>query len=295
MNFIDILISVMLALIMFGIGASLQPKDFNNVFFHPKALITGLSLQMIFLPLFVFLVAWLAPISPALKVGLFILSLCPGGTTSNFISYLVGAEVALSISLTIINSVLILFTIPTLTRLGLSYFMGTEQQIQLPVLQTITQIFLLTLFPALVGLGFNKLFPILSGHIKQPLKYINILLLALVFGIKFFAGESQGGSGISASDIFNILPFALATHLGSMILSYYFAKVTKIDNRNATTIGIEVGLQNTALALLVTGTLLRNNEMTKPALVFAIFSFFTTLAFAWLAMRKGKSLQAVAK
>lgn len=290
MNFIDILISVMLALIMFGIGASLQPKDFNNVFFHPKALITGLSLQMIFLPLFVFLVAWFAPISPALKVGLFILSLCPGGTTSNFISYLVRAEVALSISLTIINSVLILFTIPALTSLGLSYFMETGQQIQLPILQTIIQIFVLTLLPALVGLGFNKLFPVLSEHIKQPLKYINILLLALVFGIKFFAGESQGGSGISISDILNILPYALITHLGSMILSYYFAKIIEIDNRNATTIGIEVGLQNTALALLVTGTLLGNNEMTKPALVFAIFSFFTTLAFAWLAMRKSKTV-----
>ncbi len=294
MNFIDILISTMLALIMFGIGASLQLKDFNNVFFYPKALTTGLSLQMIFLPIFFFAVAWFAPISPALKVGLFVLSLCPGGTTSNFISYLVSAEVALSISLTIINSVLILFTIPALTSLGLSYFMGTEQQIQLPVLQTITQIFLLTLLPALVGLGFNQSFPMLSERIKKPLKYINISLLGLVFGIKFFAGESQGGSGISVDDIFIILPYALLTHLGSMIFSYYFSKNLKIDNRNATTIGIEVGLQNTALALLVTGTLIGNNEMTRPALVFAIFSFFTTLAFAWLAMRKNKVVQKAA-
>jgi BASS family bile acid:Na+ symporter len=284
----------MLALIMFGIGASLQLKDFNNVFFYPKALTAGLSLQMIFLPIFFFAVAWFAPISPTLKVGLFILSLCPGGTTSNFISYLVRAEVALSISLTIINSVLILFTIPALTSLGLSYFMGTEQQIQIPVLQTITQIFLLTLFPSLVGLGFNQSFPMLSARIKQPLKYINILLLGLVFGIKFFAGESQGGSGISVDDILIILPYALLTHLGSMIFSYYFAKSINIDNRNATTIGIEVGLQNTALALLITGTLLGNNEMTRPALVFAIFSFFTTLAFAWLAMRKDKTVQKAA-
>lgn len=284
MNFIDVLISSVLALIMFGIGASLEPRDFKNVFLYPKALITGLGLQMVFLPIFVFLIALFSNLSPELKVGLFIISLCPGGTTSNFISYLIKAEVALSISLTIINSLIILFTIPVLSSLALEYFLSAKTSIALPFGQTIAQIFLITLLPALLGTFFT-----VSEKIQKPLKYINIALLALVFGIKFFAGESSGGSGISMDDIITILPYALLVNVGSILVSYYFSRIIRINIRKSTTIGIEVGLQNTTLALLVTGTLIGNNEMSKPALVFAIFSFFTTLLFAWLTMRNAPS------
>ncbi len=285
MNPIDILISGSLALIMFGIGASLKPEDFRNVFLYPKALLLGLVLQMLFLPLFVWAITLCTDLNPFFKAGLFIVALCPGGTTSNFISYIVKAEVALSISLTTVNSILILFTIPFFTGIGLNYYLENNQVISLPVGETVLQVFLITLLPAILGLLFNHFFTKFSTRIQQPLKYINILLLGLVFSIKFFAGESQGGSGITTEEIIAILPAALAVNLGSMLISYAFARLIQLDNRQAVTIGIEVGLQNTTLALLVTGTLLANNEMTKPALVFALFSFFTTLAFAWIAKR----------
>ncbi len=289
MDFINVLISSVLALIMFGIGASLKPSDFRNVFLYPKALLTGLGLQMIFLPIFVFFIAFFSNLSPLLKVGLFIIALCPGGTTSNFISYLIRAEVALSISLTIINSIIILFTIPTLSSFALDYFIHAKTDIQLPFFQTIAQIFIITLLPAALGTLFNLKFADFSNRIQQPLKYINMVLLALVFGIKFFAGESSGGSGISLEDVINILPYALLVNIGSIIISYYFSRSIDIDIRQATTIGIEVGLQNTTLALLVTSTLIGSDEMSKPALVFAIFSFFTTLLFAWLSMKQLKA------
>lgn len=288
MTQIDILISAVLALIMFGIGASLKPADFRNVFLYPKALLLGLSLQMIFLPLFFFGIIEFSNLSNSFKIGLFIIALCPGGTTSNFISYIVKAEVALSISLTIINSVLILFTIPALTSWILAYYLGDTEQISLPVGRTILNVFALTLLPALLGVLFNTLFEKLSVKLKQPLKYINVSLLAIVFGIKFLAGEDQGGSGMTWAETLQIFPYALVAHLGSMLISYFVAKWSGIANRQSTTIGIEVGLQNTTLSLLVTGTLIGINEMTKPSLVFVGFSFFTTLLFAWLAMRTVK-------
>lgn len=283
MNPIDILISGSLALIMFGIGASLKPEDFRNVFYYPKALLLGLFLQMLFLPLFVWIITLYTDLNPFLKAGLFIVALCPGGTTSNFISYIVKAEVALSISMTTINSILILFTIPFFTTIGLNYYLENSQAFSLSVGQTISQVFLITLLPAILGVLFNRTFTKLSVRIQEPLKYINILLLGLVFGIKFFAGESQGGSGITTAEIKAILPAALLVNIGSMLISYAVARLIQLNNRQAVTVGIEVGLQNTTLALLVTGTLLANNEMTKPALVFALFSFFTTFIFAWIA------------
>lgn len=288
MELIDILISTVLALIMFGIGSSLKPADFKEVFDHPRGLSLGLALQMIFLPVLFFMVAWLSPFSPALKVGLFIIALCPGGTTSNFISYIVGANVALSIALTSINSFLILLTIPLLTNLSLSFFMGMEQSIQLSATETIISVFLVVLLPAFLGLLFNGRFPKTSAKLQGPLKYINTLLLALVFGIKFFGDQSNGGSGISIGEITELLPLILLAHVIAIFVSYYAGRAVKLDNLKATTISIEVGLQNTALALLVTNNILQNNEMTKPALVYALFSFFTTLLFAYLFRRFGK-------
>ena len=115
---VDDLISIALVIIMFSIGTSLVVDDFKRVFQFPKALTVGLILQMLFLPLFAFALCYFLPISNEFKMGIVILSLCPGGATSNFINYLLDLKTALSVSLTIINSVLILFTIP----LGYQFF-----------------------------------------------------------------------------------------------------------------------------------------------------------------------------
>ncbi len=288
MALIDILISLVIALIMFGIGASLRFSDFKRIFSSPKALGLGLFLQMIFLPALAFTVVYLSPLNAYWAVGLFVVSLCPGGTTSNFISYLVNADTALSIAMTTINSVLILFSIPLLTNFALNYFLGRSNEISLSVTETLLQVFLMVLLPALLGVLFNEYFTKISNKLKNPLKYINIILLAGVFSIKYFAGEEQGGSGLTGTEIQAILPYALLLHIASMLLSYGISKGIRLTNAQSTTIGIEVGLQNTTLALLITGTIININEMTKPALVYALFSFFTTLCFAYLTLGRKK-------
>ncbi|NRB65317.1 MAG: bile acid:sodium symporter family protein, partial [Saprospiraceae bacterium] len=119
---IDSLLSLVLALIMFGIGSSLTHKDYHNLIQHPKALVLGLVLQMLFLPVISLLLLPLTPLAVVFQAGLFVLMLCPGGTTSNFISYLVKGDVALSISLTSMNSFIILVSIPVFTQVGLPFF-----------------------------------------------------------------------------------------------------------------------------------------------------------------------------
>jgi BASS family bile acid:Na+ symporter len=222
MALIDILIGSVLALIMFGIGSSLKFSDFKEIFNHPRGLTLGLALQMIFLPIMFFTIAWLSPFSPELKVGFFIIALCPGGTTSNFISYIVGANVALSIALTTINSFLILLTIPTLTNISLHFFMEMDQTVQLSAVETLVHVFLIVLLPAFLGLLFNRQFPNTSEKLQNPLKYINTLLLALVFGIKFFADQDNGGSGISTAEITSLLPLILLAHLIAIFFQLLF-------------------------------------------------------------------------
>lgn len=286
MEFIDILISIALALIMFGIGTSLKIADFRNVFRQPKALWLGLSLQMLFLPLLAFLLAYLVDLPPAFQTGIIIIAICPGGTTSNFISYLVDADTALSISLTGINSFIILFSIPLFSNLALEFFMNESQNVTISFWSVFEQVFLILLIPAIIGVWLHQRMPRQVEAIQTKLKYVNVTLLGIVFAIKFFAGESAGGSGLTPYDYQLLILPTLILHLSSMIISYFTARRFVRGKLKATTIGIEVGLQNTVLALLVAGTLIGSKEMTKPALVYATFSFFTTTIFALLASGK---------
>lgn len=293
-NLIDILIGVALAVIMFGIGLSLTFKSFRKVFASPRSVITGLSGQIILLPLMAFTIASISNWSPELKVGLVILSVCPGGTTSNFITYLLKGETALSISLTTLNSVLALITIPYLVNLGLTYFMGESTSFRLPYIWTIAQIFLITILPATFGVMINSFVPGFSRRIytgfktKMPMlkdydinivKILTTVLLAMVFAIKLFASKSSGGVGLTISDFQTILPLAILFNLLSLAMGFFLAKAVRLRGDYPMTIGIEIGLQNTAFALLIAGTLLQNIEMQKPALIYALFSFWTTLVF----------------
>ncbi|GIM59995.1 hypothetical protein CAPN008_00450 [Capnocytophaga canis] len=284
MDLIDQLMSAVLMLVTFAIGSSLKFKDFENIFTHAKAFTVGLTAQMVFLPLLAFAIAYFSDLPPALKVGLIIVAICPGGTTSNFVSYLVNADTALAVALTSINSLLMFFTIPTLTNLGISIFMHSSSEFSLSMTETFWEVSKIIIIPAFLGLLFNRYYPNLALKIKIPLKIINTILLGLVFVIKFFADQESGGTGILFEEILSILPYALAIHLLSMVLSYIISKKTfGISNVQATTIGIEVGLQNTVLAIYIAG-LVQSVEMAKPALVYAMFSFFTTLAFAFIVM-----------
>ncbi|MFK8302154.1 bile acid:sodium symporter family protein [Capnocytophaga stomatis] len=285
MDLINHLMSAVLMLITFAIGSSLRFSDFENIFKKSKAFNIGLIAQMVFLPILAFLIAYFADLSPELKVGLIIVAICPGGTTSNFISYLVNADTALAVALTTINSILILLTIPTLANVAISLFMGTSSEFSLSMADTFWEVSKITIIPAFLGLVFNRYFPDVTARIKIPLKIINTILLGLVFMIKFFADTESGGTGIVLDEILRIFPYALVMHLSSMILSYVVSKkVFHITNMQSATIGIEVGLQNTVLAIYVAG-LIQSVEMAKPALVFAMFSFFTTLIFAFIVMR----------
>jgi BASS family bile acid:Na+ symporter len=286
--FIDILISFVLALIMFTIGSSLKPGQFIAVAKRPTAVGLGLILQMLFLPLMTFALVNMTRLPVDFKIGLMILSFCPGGTTANLVNYLVKADVALSIYLTSINSFLILVTVPFFTFLTLNHFTGMGDKIHLPIGLTIIKVLLIILLPVGIGMWLRRSIPKLVLRLQTPFKYTSIVLLAAIFAIKFLAPSSQGGSGIIIEEVRAILPVAVTMHFLAMVMSYYLAKGVLSNHEACVTIGVEVGLQNTTLALLITTTLLGNEEMGKPALVYALFSFFTTFAFAILTKRYGK-------
>ncbi len=278
-SYIDILISGVLALIMFGIGLSLTPLSFKNIFVYPKSILIGLSSQMIALPLITFCAVYFADISLPLKVGFIILAACPGGTTSGFITYFFKGNVALSISLTAVNSFLTLLSIPFIVNIALYYFLVSKTEIRLPFLETVLQIFSVAIVPAALGVWVRVKKESFALNIQKPLKIILIFLLAIVFLIKFFAGEKQGGTGITTDEIMKIIPYALLINILGFAYGMFSGLLPKLGTKTSFTIGIEVAMQNTTLAFLVAGTLLQNQDMVKPSLIYSMFSFWTAILY----------------
>ncbi len=284
-SYIDVLISVVLAAIMFGLGLSLTFSNFKQIIKFPRAFFVGLASQMIVLPALAFIILLFADIPGPFKVGIMILAACPGGTTSGFVTYLLKGNVALSIALTVINSFLTIFTIPFIVNFSLKYYLHQEVEIHLPFFESVMQIFLITLLPAMLGLFVRRTKPRFATAIQKYLKYILIALLAMVYTIKFFAGDQYGGSGITVDEVWTILPYALIFNILCFALSIVFGKLTKLKIRDAFTIALEVSLHNTTLALLIGGTFLQNQDMIKPALIYTMFSFWTAIIFGFITLK----------
>lgn len=279
---IDLLIDLVLAFITMSLGLNLSKKDFSNIIAFPGSLTIGLIAQMILLPLAALGLMLTSDLSPAVKVGFIIISLCPGGVTSNLVSYLLKGNVALSISLTVVNGVLCMFTLPFLVNLSLDFFFNKTMPIELPVFKTIQHIGMVTILPASFGVLIRSKLPKIADRLKPVLSYLLPALLLLIFSVKFFAPADKGGVEISSTEFMEYGFWVLVLNFSGMFLGYLLGAAFQINLRNKVTIMIEVGLQNTALALLVAGNILKNPDMQKPAMVYAIITFFSTLVFAWI-------------
>jgi len=283
--FSDYFLPVTLAIITLGMGLSLTEKDFRNIFLQPKAVIIGLCCQMILLPVIAWLIVRSGNIEPVFKVGLMIIAACPGGATSNLITYLLRGNVALSISMTALNSMLTLITIPLVVHFSLEAFNNEDTPFQLQVGMTILKVFLITIVPAFAGTRIRKNYPDFSIKLERPLRVVLPLLLMVVYAGVIFIDQGTGEG--TRADFVKIFPYALLLNVLSMVSGFLFARIFRLRVKNQFTISIEVGLQNSALAIFVAASLLESNEMALVPVVYGSFSFFSTLLFGWSVKKLG--------
>jgi BASS family bile acid:Na+ symporter len=260
-------------------GLSITLGDFKNVFYRPRAVLIGICCQILLLPMIAFGIAFLTNIDPIFKVGLIIIAACPGGATSNLITYLLNGNVALSISMTALNSIITLVTIPVNVSIGLYVFLHQDAEIHLDVWNTILKVFLLTIVPAYIGVSIRHRWSDFAERLNRPLKVILPLILLLVyFGVVFI---DEGAETTSWNDFFSLLPLSLLLNALSMFLGWQIAYLSKLKRRERYTIAIEVGLQNSALAIFVASSILGSTAMALVAVVYGSFTFFSTALFAW--------------
>jgi len=283
--FSESFLPVTLAIITLGMGLSLTDKDFRNIFLQPKAVIIGLCCQMILLPLIAWLIVRSIDIDPVFKVGFMIIAACPGGATSNLITYLLRGNVALSISMTALNSVLTLITIPLVVHFSLEAFIHEDAAFQLPVGLTILKVFLITIVPAFAGTRIRKNYPDFSMKLERPLRVVLPLLLMVIYAGVIFIDQGTGEA--TRTDFMEIFPHTLMLNILAMVSGFLVARVFRLRVINQFTISIEVGLQNSALAIFVAASLLNSNDMALVPVVYGSFSFFSTLLFGWSVKKLG--------
>lgn len=270
-----------LFIIMLGMGLSLRPLDFKLVVIKPKAVVLGLIAQMILLPVLAYLIVIGFGMSGALAVGVMILALCPGGTTSNLYTYLARGDIALSVTLTSVVSLIAPFTVPLLIVFFMELLMGQEEYIKLPVLQTIAQLVVITIIPISLGMLIRRYKPELSLKLEKPVKLFSIIVLFVIIAAIVFKNRAHIGDYVAQAGLVTLI-----LNVACMSMGYGIAKLAQLNEAQSKAIGIEVGFQNGTLAILIALTLLENDQMAIAATTYSLIMFMTGGLFAWVLHRK---------
>jgi BASS family bile acid:Na+ symporter len=275
-----------LAIIMFGLGLSLQLQDFKRIVNHPKAMIIGSFTQLILLPILGFgIAALLLSNNPELAVGLIILAMCPGGPTSNLLTHLGNGDTALCISLTAISSIVKIFTIPIMVNIAIQKYMGTSAALQLDVVSSIIKIVSITIIPASIGMFIKSISPSFADKSQKPVKIMSAVFLVLIIAAAILK-ERQ-----NIVDFFAIAgPAALLLNLSGMTLGYFIPKIFNLPTSQQITISIETSIQNGTLAIAIASSplMLNNSTMAIPAAVYSIIMFITAGVFISFLKRQEK-------
>lgn len=278
--FSGVFLPATLVVIMIGVGLSLTLQSFKSIILYPKAILTGLFAQMGLLPIVAFLLADHMDIAPEYKVGLVIIAASPGGASSGLVNHLLRANVALSVSLTTINSLLVVFTMPYLAEIALERYMDNAVSFSLPFVRTVGDISLMTVVPALIGVFIRRFRPVFSRKLEHPLRYILPILLLLAFlGVIFF---DTGGESHSFADAMRLVKPVLLLNAISMVMGYLLTRLMGLGSTTGITISTEVGLQNSSLAIYVSQSLLKSGSMALVGVVYGTLTFASTILLALL-------------
>ena len=270
----QVLLPLIFAFIMFSMGLSLVIDDFRRVAKYPKAFMIGLALQVFSLPILGFLVAYLwvnqFGLEPVYAAGLIIIAACPGGVTSNLMTHLGRGDTALSISLTAVISFLTVITLPVIVNLGLTHFMGAESDVHLNVLKTVVGVFFITSVPVIIGMiikAKNNSFAEKIEPFSRKLATFFLIVIVIAAVVKDLK--------LLMTSFSTLGPSVLILNILTMVIAYSFSRLLTLSKEQSRAITFECGLQNGTLAIFVAVTLLGNEIMMLPGVVYSLLMFVT--------------------
>lgn len=278
----QVFLPVALGIIMLGLGLSLTLDDFKRVAQYPRAVVVGLVCQMLVLPAACFAIAKGLALPPAFAVGLMLLAASPGGATANLFSHLAHGDVALNITLTAVNSVLSLFTLPLIVNASMVAFMGNDVAIGLQF-SKVVQVFAIVLVPVAIGMFVHAKKPAFAQASQRPVRIMSAVFLVLIVVSSIV--RERANIAVWFADV-GIA--ALAFNLVSLAVGYIVPKLARVPERQSVAIGMEIGIHNGTLAIAIASspTLLNNSTMSVPAAIYSLIMFFTAAAFGAVVARR---------
>jgi BASS family bile acid:Na+ symporter len=270
---------VALGIIMFGLGLSLTPADFARVGKHPKAVIVALFCQLILLPALAFGLVAVFALPPVLAVGMILLAASPGGTSANLYSHLFRGDVALNVSLTAINSIIAVFTLPLLTNFAISVYLPESEGLGIQFAKAV-EVFLIVLGPVVLGMIVRRLAPGFADKMDKPVRIASMIILAVVI-----IGAVVSNRDLLLANLGGLAGITVLFCVLSLTIGFLVPRVFRVEPRQAVASSFEIGIHNATLSIVIAQTVLDNVDMSLPAAVYGVLMFFVALAFGFVIRR----------
>lgn len=269
--FVSVGLPAALAVVMLGLGLSLTVADFRRVAQRPLPVAAALGTQLLVLPLVCFGLVLLAGLDPLLAVGMMLLAASPGGTTANLFSHLFRGDVALNITLTAVNSVIAVVTLPLVLGLSLAFF-GVGGQVGLQLDKTL-QVFAVVLVPVVIGMLIRRASPGFADRADRPVRVLSAVVLAGVIAGALLAERDEIGTLLADVGLV-VVAFCLI----SLVLGYLLPRLLRVGHPQAVASAFEVGIHNSTLAIAVAVGVLGVERLAVPAAVYGVLMFPLALA-----------------
>lgn len=272
------LVPIGLMLIMFSMGLTLALKDFAMVARHPKTAGAGFATHLLVLPLLGFGVGWLFRLPPELALGLFIVSICPAGTTSNALTFVGRGNVALAVVLTALTSLVTVFTIPLLLSWAVPWFLAGGGDVpKLPVVGTILQLARITLLPVAAGMLVHRFAPAAAARMARWLRPTAFIIVVAVIAVSVIVSLDM-----VVDRLVRATPAIWTLNVAAMGFGLLLGRLLGASRRDTMTLAIETGVQNVTLAIFLTLTVLGSLPLAVTQNIYGVVMILNaTLLIRW--------------
>jgi BASS family bile acid:Na+ symporter len=280
----QVMLPVVLGIVMLGMGLSLQIKDFKAVLRAPKAVMIGFLLQLLLLPILALFIIKVFALNQTAAAGLFLLALCPGGATSNLFSFIAKGNLALSVCLTSVVSMLSPFIIP-IAFVGFIHYSGNadSQQFNLPLLPAMKQLAIVTLLPTVIGMCIRYFFDQWSQSVIPLIKKGSTIAMLLVVTALVLTNLNIIPAMLSLQGVAVMTLCILA-----LIIAYFIAGKLNVNETDRKTIAIEVGVQNAGTAMMIAFTIMHQPALAAIPLMYGLLMNIPAFVFVYWLLNKNK-------
>jgi bile acid:Na+ symporter, BASS family len=271
---------VLLVVVMFGLGLGLTVADFTHVLAVPRAVLVTLLCQVVLLPAICFALVVGSGLGPDLAVGMMVLAAAPGGPMAGVFSHLAGGDVALNITVTAVNSVLAVFTLPVVVAASVRYFLSGDAAVGMPV-DKLVQLGLLVLAPVAAGMAVRRWAPASAERVRKPLWTVTLVAVFVAICAAILPQLTGFLWGLAAVGLLSVTFCAL-----SLVLGYAVPRLARIGHGQAVAAAFEIGIHNSVLAITVATTVLHNPVAAVAPAMYGALMYLPLTAFSWFVRRR---------